>query len=119
MRSSEIASKVVPSGILSVDQIAKVFTYISSAPDRREFVAVDFPMQKREPKTTSPLITHLPPTSRTNNNNNARTSTNNRQQTRLVEYYIEDYSLLIPDDVDDEPPRRLGHTRGRRGWVLY
>jgi len=60
MTSNEFADRVVPTGILTVDQIAKIFTYISASPKKKEAISMEFPINEREPRSDQKSAQLLP-----------------------------------------------------------
>lgn len=50
MTCTEFADHVVPTGILTVDQIAKIFTYISASLEKKEAISMEFPINPRQPR---------------------------------------------------------------------
>jgi hypothetical protein len=51
MTATEFADSVVPTGILKVEHVAKIFTYISTSPQNKGNYEMEFSVQKRQPKT--------------------------------------------------------------------
>lgn len=51
MTATEFADHVVPTGILAVEQVAKILTYISTSPENKALYTMDFCATEREPKS--------------------------------------------------------------------
>lgn len=51
MTATEFADKVVPTGILKVEQVAKILTYICTSPENKELYAMEFSTQPRESRS--------------------------------------------------------------------
>lgn len=59
MTPTEFADSIIPTGILSVEQIAKIFTYMSASSENKSLYAMEFPVKKREPKVRFQLQSQI------------------------------------------------------------
>jgi len=123
MKSSEFASKVVPTGVLSVEQIAKIFTYISAGNEQRQAMLMDFPVEKREPKVAFSAAGV--------GNSNAMNSlglnlallqmdnmTRLLRDAREIDLAIQAEDIQFVNGVDETAANQPAAGRARRGCVL-
>jgi len=59
MTPTEFADSIIPTGILSVEQIAKIFTYMSASSENKSLYVMEYQVKKREPKVRFQLQSQI------------------------------------------------------------